>query len=188
MIYISAGHDKDKPGAKFKDLTEYELTTKWADCLHSILGDSISVRVPDGKLKKSVEYINRKGDASIAVELHFNSFQFWKDLDKDGEIDEGEMFHGGEGCETLYYPGSITGFSLATRIQQRLSKVFPPNRGIKEGWYRLDKKNGVNYFLKATKCTAVIIEPEFIDNMDVTNLNEKMFQACNSIASALIKS
>lgn len=185
MIYISAGHSEDKQGAEYKGLTEYMLTTQWADHLVKVLGN-YAVRVPNGRLKESVMFINNSGDADIAVEIHFNSFKFWKDLDLDGEVDKDEMFYGGVGCETLYYPGSEDGLALAEHIQSKLSRVFPPDRGVKEGWYRLNKKNGVNYFLQKTKCTAVIIEPEFIDNMDVNNLQDKMDVACNAIANALI--
>jgi hypothetical protein len=48
----------------------------------------------------------------------------------------------------------------------------------------MEPKNGPDYFLAKTNCTALIIEPEFIDNIDI--LAENQDECCEAIASALI--
>jgi hypothetical protein len=40
------------------------------------------------------------------------------------------------------------------------------DRGAKEGWYQMNPQKGPDYFLKATNCTALILEPEFIEHRD----------------------
>ncbi|MDA3834721.1 MAG: N-acetylmuramoyl-L-alanine amidase, partial [Spirochaetales bacterium] len=40
------------------------------------------------------------------------------------------------------------------------------NRGVKEGWYMMDPKNGPDYFLAETNCPAVITEFYFLDNAE----------------------
>lgn len=181
MIYISSGHHEKAQGAKFNDVTEYHFTTEWADLLSKLID---CVRVPNGTLSNKVAFINdsaEKGD--IAIEIHFNSAKMWKDQNANGVIDDGEMVNVGRGSETLYYPGSKTGQSLAEKVQQSLSKVLPPNRGAKKGYYQMNPEKGADYFLERTKCTAIIIEPEFIDNLDKIMDNKET--AYEAIAQAL---
>ena len=95
-----------------------------------------------------------------ALEIHFNS----------------AAVPGVKGSETLYAPGSQRGSKIARIVQCHLAKQYPPNRGIKEGWYRMDRPGVIDYagdtegdeiidyFLRKTKCPALIVEPEFIQN------------------------
>jgi len=174
MILISAGHYPERPGACYKQFCEHGEANLWAILIVDELTHlgHITERVPSGTLRDKTEFINSR-DADMAVEIHFNSAITIK-----GD-------HIGKGSETLYYPGSEKGALLANNIQDELGKVFTPDRGIKEGWYRMDKARGADYFLKKTNCTSVIIEPDFIhrDNHIIINRND----GCKSITKAIIK-
>lgn len=185
MIFISAGHHEVKQGASFNGITEYSLTTEWADRIVDILGTQ-ALRVPNGVLREKVEYINsRVGTKDLAIEIHFNSAQVWRDANKNGVVDAGEIKNVGRGSETLYYPSSKKGREAAVTIQSALGSMLQPDRGAKEGWYQMNKAKGADYFLEKTSCTSLIIEPEFIDNLDIINL--KMEAACYTIASAILE-
>jgi N-acetylmuramoyl-L-alanine amidase len=184
MIFISAGHHEKSQGAKYKDVTEYILTTKWADLIALLLGDK-GIRVPNGTLKQKMKFINGMNfDNAIAVEIHFNSAKLWKDLNKNGIIDDNEMINVGRGSETLYCPGSKEGERIARIVQSAVGSLFKPDRGIKPGYYQMNPKKGPDFFLEQTNCPALIIEPEFIDNLDV--INQNMNAACHLIASTLL--
>lgn len=149
MIYVSIGHHESAKGASFDDFNEYDEATIWAKMLVAMLADS-SKLVPPGTLKDKVNYINSQKDAVCAIEIHFNSAK-----DSNGN-------NIGSGSETLYCPNSMFGFKLATCVQKELNKIFKPDRGVKEGWYRMNPKNGPDFFLIQTKVPSVIVEPEFI--------------------------
>lgn len=180
MILISAGHHPLARGACYDGFCEYDEALKWRDEIISILGDQ-AVAVPTGTLPQKVKWINAL-DANIAIEIHFNS-----------AIINGT--HVGRGCETLYYPGSKKGKDLARTIQHAIAPIHFPDRGIKEGWYRMDKPGIVDYdgdvegdekpdyFLRKTNCTAIIIEPEFIHYK--IEIPHKRKGTCESIAEAL---
>lgn len=188
MILVSAGHHEKAQGAKYGKFTEYQLTVAWADNIVYMLNHNIddrAIRVPNGTLKQKVQFINDYPEKTIAVEIHFNSAQLWKDQNANGVIDDGEMVHVGRGSETLYYAGSKKGKKAAEMMQASLSQVFPPNRGAKEGWYQMNPAKGMDYFLAKTKCISLIIEPEFIDNTE-TIINN-MDIACHSIANSLLE-
>ena len=164
MILISAGHHEGAQGASWNGYTEWPEARRWRDNLAQYLGEDQAIPVPSGLLKDKVEFINAS-PATCAIEIHFNA----------AKNSNGEPV--GRGCETLYYPGSIKGRELARTVHTPLTKMFHPNRGLKEGWYRMDVPNQVDYhgdvegdekidyFLQATHCPAVIIEPEFIHHM-----------------------
>lgn len=153
MFFISAGHHPAAPGAKFERFIEHDEAVIWANDLVERLGaDGISV--PPSVLKTKVDFINsRLMNGDVALEIHFNSAVV------DGK-------HVGRGCETLYFPGSTAGKVLATSIQEPLSGIFPPDRGVKEGWYHMDPSRGADFFLAKTKCPAVIVEPEFVHRFE----------------------
>jgi N-acetylmuramoyl-L-alanine amidase len=182
MILVSIGHHEDKPGACFDGICEYDLAIKWAEKIVEHLKDKGRL-VPVGVLKKKVNFINSR-NVVLAVEIHFNSYKMWKDLNKDGVVDANELKPAGQGSETLYYPKSKLGKAAAELVQDSMGMIMVPSRGIKEGWYRMEPKNGPDYFLAKTNCTALIIEPEFIDNIDI--LAENQDECCEAIASALI--
>lgn len=153
MILISAGHYADKPGAHYAGSYEYPETTVWAALIMSELQRRHvpCALVPNGRLGEKISFVNKQEKPALAIEVHFNS-----DVD-----------HAGTGCETLYCPGSVLGEVAAGFVQARMAGVMGHNRGIKEGWYRLDPARGIDRFLKATKCPALIVEPEFIHNFDL---------------------
>lgn len=184
-IFVSCGHNKDRQGASYKDVTEFILADKWADLIVMLLGKK-GIRVPNGRLKDKVNFINQVTPTDVvAVEIHFNSAKKWKDLDGDGVVDANEIIAVGRGSETLYMPNSIKGKEAATIIQSSLGHLMQPDRGVKEGWYQMNPEKGADYFLRKTNCTALIIEPEFIDN--IAEINQNMYAACNVIASSLLE-
>jgi len=149
MIFISAGHHPTKPGAKFDRFIEHDEACVWVDIMVNAINNSgndespavKAIAVPPGFLKTKVDFINsRMVNGDIALEIHFNA-----------AVVNGKNV--GRGCETLYYPGSEKGKELAEKCQEVLEEYFPPSRGVKEGW-----------FLAQTRCPAVIIEPEFVQN------------------------
>lgn len=154
MIFISAGHYPSAPGAKWDRFIEHDEAVVWAARLDQLL--DTGMLVPTGVLREKVKFINERilnGD--IAIEIHFNAA---RDSNNNPV---------GRGCETLYYPGSDRGKKLAEMCQEALEEFYPPNRGAKEGWYRMNKKNGPDFFLAKTKCPAVIIEPEFVHRAEI---------------------
>lgn len=167
MIFLSAGHHLDKQGAEFNGITEFSLSQQWVAEIAYILGHNARV-VPCGVLAEKTRYINSLcARDDIAVEIHFNS----------------DPSHSGAGCECLYFPGSDNGEKVAKKIQSQLAILFSPDRGIKPGYYRLDKSRGINFFLERTKCTAIIIEPDFIHRLPL--IQHQKSAACLAIANAL---
>jgi len=184
MILISAGHHPTKPGACYDGFCEHDEALRWAVEIFTLLTPMRALLVPAGTLKEKVAFINaRKCD--FAIEIHFNSAKQWVDENHNGVVDEGEDHHVGKGCETLYYPGSEKGKAAAQIIQTALAPLFPPSRGVKEGWYRMNPKFGPDYFLKKTKCTSLIVEPEFIHRKEL--ITERRSEACEALAFALNK-
>jgi len=180
MIFISAGHYPSHPGAKYDRFIEHDEACIWMDMLVERInanGDDESpavksMKVPTGVLKSKVEFINERAlNGDVAVEIHFNAATNAK----------GENV--GRGCETLYYPGSEAGKVLATLCQDVLAIIYPPDRGVKEGWYRMDPARGADFFLAKTKCPAVILEPEFVHRSELIIENRET--AVDKLAAAL---
>lgn len=175
MILVSPGHYSAAQGAKnHNGFSEYPETRVWARKLVACLGKEHGMYVGSGKLGDKVETINRickEQPIKLAIEVHFNAAKNFA----------GEFV--GVGSETLYCPGSSKGKSLALKIQNVLGEQFPPNRGVKEGWYRRRKTNGALFFLKKTDCPAVIIEPEFIQFED--RITSRREQCCHALAQIL---
>jgi len=160
-IAISAGHFPERPGLAHNQLTEYGETiliaARLVNLLH-FLGHS-PYMIGTGYLERKTEQINI-GKFDYGLEIHLNG-------------------GGGDGCETLYCPGSRQGEALAKRIQGNMvSRCGFRDRGIKEGWYRMDRPGvvdypgdvdgdeNINFILKYTNCPFVIIEPFFMDGPD----------------------
>jgi len=175
MIFLSAGHYPARPGACFEDFCEHGEAVKWVNEIAGLI-DTNCMIVPTGNLKKKVGYINEcedTGAASICVEIHFNSAM------KNSK-------HIGEGSECLYMPDSQRGAYLADEIRNAIvSDSRIKDRGIKEGWYRMNRLNGPDFFLSKTKYPAVIIEPEFIQHS--ARIVNSRSVICERIAEALIK-
>lgn len=170
MILISAGHYSLSPGAQYMSFSEFPQTMIWAhEIVKRLKKMSLPVGlVPTGTLTKKVQFINdfaKRGESVWAVfEIHFNA-------------------GGGQGSESLYFPGSKLGKQYAEAIQRELGPVFGKDRGVKEGWYQQDPSRGTLYLLRETHCPAVIIEPEFVEHYE--KIHAKREAACDAIAEAI---
>lgn len=165
-IAISAGHYPAAKGAQAGDFNEYDEAVLWAAQVCRLLG-SEAVLVPTGTVRQKVEYINALPDIAVVVEIHFNA----------------AASRSAQGSETLYYPGSEAGKTIARKIQKAIACLFQPDRGVKEGWYRADKSKGPIFLLARTRAPAVIIEPEFIAHHE--SIVAKRDAACTVLAEAL---
>ncbi len=181
-VAISAGHNPKAKGALNAQGTyEFDLTVPWADRLAALLSireDVKVVRVPTGSLSSKIGFINQQW-FNLALEVHFNSCAAAKV----------------RGSETLYCPGSVVGERAARVVQRTMAAIMPPNRGTKEGWYRMDRPGIADYagdvdgdevidaFLRNTRCPAIIVEPEFIQNEQVIRDSEAL--CCEVIAMAV---
>lgn len=177
MIFVSAGHHPEKPGACYGHFCEFPETVAWRDRIVELLGDQ-GVKVPRGYLRNKAAFINSRcpDGVGIAAEIHFNAA-----ADADGN-------NIGRGSETLHFPGSQAGIHVAKEVQRELSALaaFQPDRGVKEGWYRMDPKYGVDFFLRKIIAPAVIIEPQFIQH--VCDIQKGREAGCKAIARALLAS
>ena len=149
-IAISAGHYPEKPGAAILDgtVSEYgETAAIVGQCVkHFTRAGHKCYLIGTGLLGDKVGEINDL-NVDAAVEIHLNA--------ANKKV---------QGCETLFYPGSSSGRALAESVQRYLADaVGNQNRGAKEGFYRMDPSRGPDYFLEATNCTSIIVEPYFID-------------------------
>jgi len=188
-VGISAGHNPEAQGAKDRDpddrntmVTEFDYTVPWqaelikqikefepeSDYLHIV-----PLFVETGKLGYKVEQVNIT-KCDLAIEIHFNA---------GAKTD---------GCETLFAPNSAGGEEAARVIHtQYAAAMGNRNRGIKEGWYKMDRPGVVDYagdvdgdekpdyFLAKTHMPALILEPEFM--YSIGNARDKMVDACAAI-------
>lgn len=187
-VAVSAGHYAEKQGAVFEGVTEFDETVPWQFELIAALIDMSAKRgvlaqpfhIDEGTLTEKVKQINGL-NCDLAVEIHFNA--------------------GGtattKGCETLFYPGSAAGEAAAVRIQTPLAIAMETkSRGCKPGWYRMDRPGVVDfygdedgdempdYFLRATNCTALILEPEFLQQIE--SIREHRAAGIFQISKAII--
>ncbi len=181
MIILSAGHFPEDPGACFQGFCENGEAVLWVKLIHDCLSAAFPVVIaPSVWLGDKVRWINDyRPKPKLVAEIHFNS----------------DASRKGKGSETLYYPRSIKGQKIAQIVQDSVASFFPPNRGIKEGWYRMDKPGHidypgdvegdekVDYYLKKTNYPAIIVEPEFIHNK--TTILAARDETCEVIAHAL---
>lgn len=181
VIGVSAGHHPQAKGATWRGVSEFDVTVPWQEELFEQIRtfdpiDHLYLQpklIEPKKLWHKVEQIN-KAKCDLAIEIHFNA---------------GAKTNG---CETLYAPGSTNGLSWAKVINVHLHRAMGnKNRGVKEGWYRMDQPGVVDYdgdvdgdekpdyFLAKTRMTALILEPEFM--FEIENIREKMVEACTAI-------
>ncbi len=180
IVGLSAGHFSGSGQATHQGVSERQIAEQWVrnisrnlDKQHGIA----TVVAPDAILHRKVEYFNRTSPRVI-VEVHFNA---------NIKV---------SGCETLYYPGSRTGRYLASIVHETYAPFCNnKDRGIKEGWYRMDRPKIKDYpgdregdevplyLLKRTKAPCLIVEPEFIYHLDkIVEMEDKV---CEAIASGL---
>lgn len=170
MILVSAGHHYLAKGATFNNVSEFDITPIWRNDLVRSLGHVASV-VPSGLLRDKVDFINR-AEPALVIEIHFNS-----SINMRGQ-------HVGKGCETMYKPNDHRSRHAAMCLQEAMATVFQPSRGSFEGWLRRDYPGRVDYqgdvegdehldyLLANATCPAVIVEPEFIHNLERINRNQ----------------
>jgi len=162
-IAICPGHYPDSPGAKshwhFRGIdyimNEHTEALKVIEYLYYNLRDKsfMTVEIFNGTLEKKVEGIN-KYHPHLALEVHFNSH-----ADSDAH-----------GCEVLH-SGTAKSIDIAERIQRRLVEILKrEDRGTKVGYYEGNTEKGMLYYLKKTKCPAIIIEPLFLSNLNDAGL------------------
>ena len=181
-VGLSFAHNPKSPGACMGMVCEYSLSRQWTKRLAMELRDrGIGYFLSNGTSLRhdKVPEINAAG-CDLAIEIHFNAC---------GDC-------GASGSETLYHPGSDLGEMFASIMQDYVCNAMGnKNRGIKEGWYQMDRPGVVDfygdedgdekpdYFLKATNCPALILEPEFIEKY--SNSKDLMLTGVRSIADAI---
>jgi len=181
LVILSYAHFPSKPGAGFRGVHEHEVSISWTDTLANQLelrGINVAI-TPVGGLRNKVAFINER-DAELCIEIHFN----------------GSSNPTVSGVETLYCPKSVKGKSLAAGLHDLYApEMHCKDRGIKEGWYRMDRPyiedypgdidgdEKEDYFLKYTNCPAVILEPEFMAQIDNILKYEK--EACIALAEGV---
>lgn len=191
MLAISAGHYEKAKGAASGGFSEFPETLVWANDIAKFYTAKYGpcYLVPSGTLSHKIRNIKKlvsESKIKLALEIHFNSSASGK----------------GKGSETLYYPGSIKGAAAAVTMQSMLASIFPPNRGIKEAWHRMDVPGQVDYpgdvdgdetinaFVSIPGVICLIIEPEFVQNGPVikalsATACELIADACNTIINSL---
>lgn len=181
-VAVSAGHNPSKVGACHEGFCEYPETEVWRDALTDALtarGIEVFVVDPTG-LTAKVASLNA-ANCDMAIEVHFNAC---------GGC-------GASGAETLYYPGSAKGKVAAELVQAQLCAAMGnKDRGVKEGWYKMDRPGVVDfygdedgdempdYFLRKTNCTALIVEPEFVEFSE--RIVAKRGEACQAMADGIV--
>lgn len=175
MILLCAGHEPTKPGACFNGFCEHEEATRWVNALALLLRQRTHVDVvPTGSLTSKIAFVNAYAvePVDLAIEIHFNSDESKKQ----------------RGSETLYCPGSKRGERAARVVQDMLGALLTPNRGAKEGWYRMipppDPAAVPDAFLDKTNPVALILEPEFIYNRAVIESLRQV--TCEVLCDAVI--
>jgi len=152
------------PGAAWHGVEEYracrEIAAMIVDLCAPILGLEVSC-MPVGTPQQRVRDVNDL-DPEYAVELHLNA-------SRDESV---------RGCECLFFPGSERGEELAVHFASYLSEVLHTrNRGVRA---REDL-----YFLRATRCPAIITEAEFVSHPDVAwGISEGFMRQCIAFAHA----
>ena len=180
-IALSAGHWPRARGACSGEICEHEQAAYWCAKVAQALPSYVQVyHVPTGPLADKVADINA-AKCDFAIEIHFNAC---------GGC-------GASGAETLYYPGSAEGKRAAEYLQRAMAGCGVRDRGVKEGWHRMDYPGRVDYdgdvdgdekpdyFLRATNCTALILEPEFIENHH--RFEELRPDMCRAIAAGIVE-
>jgi len=179
MIVLSAGHNKEKRGATFKGVSEYDIAVDWVACIaHHLKTVRVAYHIlTSSRLGDKVRESNSK-HPTLAIEVHFNAC---------GNC-------GAKGSEILYCPNSKAGEEIAFRLGNA-TRAYNKFRGAKEGWYKMDRPGIVDfvgdvdgdenpdYFLRKTNCPAIILEPEFIHNP--TQIKKIKDDYCKAIAYSI---
>lgn len=150
-IVINAGHTKLGVGTGANGyLNESKETRKIAYELMKLLAGTNHEVIPavydkhNNNLKAAVETANNN-DANLFVSIHLNA-------------------GGGQGCEVYTWKGQKVG--QAVKTCENLNKLGFKNRGIKDG--------SKLYVIKNTRCTAILIEVCFLDNIKDVELYKQV--------------
>lgn len=145
-VLIDPGHGGKDPGAVFENLQEKEIVLDISKKLKSMLFVNnykvAMTRYDDTflSLQERVD-LSAKEKPDIFVSIHCNSF----------------TNETANGTETLYFPSSAKGNSLALSIQKELAKgIYTRDRGVK-GRSNL-------FVLRRTAMPAVLVEVAFLSN------------------------
>ena len=175
-IALSAGHHPANPGAVYNSLKEHNVAARWCAVIGRLLGDAGAEvhHVATGPLKNKVDEVKFQGGMAgafdLAVEIHFNAC---------GDC-------GADGAETLYMPGSEKGRRAAEIIQREMAMAGARDRGVKEGWHKMEVGGTPNYFLAKTPCPAVIVEPAFLDGEFPMDQAEEE-ALCAAVAAGIVE-
>lgn len=183
IVGLGYAHYPEAMGAQYRGFSEHPESIVWTMIVKDVLEkQGIDVVVaPVGRLRQKVEWLNKQ-HPDVAIEIHFNGSH-------NSKVN---------GCETLFHPKSKKGRALAAVVHNSYAgKMNNRDRGIKEGWYRMDRPNVIDfegdvdgderpdYFLAATNCPAIIIEPEFIAR--IRTITTRRCEAATAIALGIIK-
>jgi len=162
-VAVGVGH---YPGEEGKE-EEYNANVKCANLLHNqLVLNGYRAELIEGHLTEKIKIINTF-NPHIAIDCHFNAL-------------DGEQY--GSGFEVCTWKGSTWGKMLGAKLVESFQEYLPFDRRGKYGiWERNDL-----YFLKHTKCPAVISEPLFLDN-PIDNKFVEMKRGFEIIATALYK-
>ncbi len=150
-ICVNAGHTKLGVGTGANGyLNESKETRKIAYEIMKLLADTNHEVIPavydkhNNNLKAAVETANNNG-ADLIVSIHLNA-------------------GGGQGCEVYTWKGEKV--TQAVKACENLNKLGFKNRGIKDG--------SKLYVIKNTRCTAILIEVCFLDNIKDVELYKQL--------------
>lgn len=186
-VILSAGHYPAKSGASWEGTREHDVAVQWVDEIAdylTLMGVEV-IEIESTGLTEKVRNVNEwcKTHDCIAIELHFNS--------------AGPKYV--QGNETLYYPGSDEGKSIAEVYNEeffsRVEEYIVKDRGVKEGWYRMDRPGIIDfygdedgdempdYWLRKTACPAIILEPCFMCQLD--DIGDNWVECARAIGDAI---
>lgn len=160
LIVIDPGHGGRDPGAVGNGVQEKDLVMPMSLRLGRILqGMGYSVqytRTTDVEvgLQPRVDLANNSR-ADVFISIHANSL-----ASRSSEV---------SGIETFHNPGSSTGFSLATLVQQQIiSATGARNRGVKSARF---------FVIRHTQMPSILVETGFVTNpQEAANLNDPRYQ------------
>lgn len=166
-VFISAGHGGADSGAVGNGLKEKDINLVVAKRVRDIL-----------KLKGFTVKMSREGDEDDSVREEVKECNaFNPDISVSIHTNAG----GGDGFEVFCNKANVRGVLLSSHIEQEVLKIGQNSRGIKGGMHL--------YYIKNTKCTAVLVETAFIDNKDdvsIINTKEKQIRYADAIADGIL--
>lgn len=162
-VFISAGHGGSDPGAVGNGLLEKDCNLYIALAFGSEL-EKAGVNVKYSRTKD-------ENDPVTQEVIEANHFQ------ADFAISFHNNAGGGIGSESYYYPGDMTGESLAGIFEAVTVSMGAKSRGAKT-------TNNL-YFIRNTAMTAVLVESAFIDSKDYVRIDS--YEKCNELGQKYAK-